>query len=178
MFQLLGNSKCAANTEEKKYQLKLLGNKEIVTILLYRGSDHGWTAKDFHLRCDHKGPIICLYKIKKGDCIGGFTNAQWSSTTKHVGDCDAILFNLSCSRHYPSKKYGNEIRCSGEIGPTFGNDELGVYFEPFNGDGNCSSFANRNSYDIPVEEGKNMLINKENGDFTISELEVWQVQFL
>ena len=106
MFQFLGNSKCAANIEEKKYLLKLLGNKEIVTILLYRGSDHGWTAKDFHLRCDHKGPIICLYKIKKGDCIGGFTNSQWSSTTKHVGDCDAILFNLSCSRHYPSKNMG------------------------------------------------------------------------
>ncbi len=71
-----------------------------------------------------------------------------------------MLFNLSCSRHFPSKKYGKEIRCSKEIGPTFGNDELGAYFEPFNGEGNCSSFANRNSYGIPVEGETNMLTNK------------------
>jgi hypothetical protein len=31
--------------------------------------------KDFHSRCDKKGPTISLFKVKKGDCIGGFTNA-------------------------------------------------------------------------------------------------------
>ena len=71
----LQNSKCAKKNEEKLYLLELLGYKELVTILLYRGSDHGWKDKDFHSRCDHKGPTISLFKIKKGDCIGGFTTA-------------------------------------------------------------------------------------------------------
>ena len=47
--------------------------------------------------------------------------------------------------------------------------------QPFNGDGKCISLANQPSYGIPVVGGKNMLTNKENGRFTITELEVWAV---
>ncbi len=58
---------------------------------------HGWKAKKFHSRCDNKGPTLCLMKIKEGDCIGGFTKAEWSSPSerKFFSDLDAILFNLS-----------------------------------------------------------------------------------
>jgi hypothetical protein len=55
--------------------LKLLGNKRLVTYMLYRGSEHGWKFIDFHSRCDNKGPTISLFKIKDGDCIGGYTKA-------------------------------------------------------------------------------------------------------
>jgi hypothetical protein len=55
--------------------MKLLGNKMLVTALLFRGSEHGWYAKDFHSRCDNKGPTISLFKVKDGECIGGFTKA-------------------------------------------------------------------------------------------------------
>ena len=56
---------------------KLLGNKRLVTTLLFGGSDHGWKAIDFHSRCDKSGATICLFKIKDGDCIGGYTNVKW-----------------------------------------------------------------------------------------------------
>jgi hypothetical protein len=57
----------------------------------------------------------------------------------------------------------------------FGNkdDELSAW-EPFNGDGKCYSGANKPGYKIVIEGGKNMLTNKEDGYFTISELEVWE----
>jgi hypothetical protein len=55
----------------KKYLAFLLGNKK--ANLLYNGSAHGWLAKDFHSRSDNKGPTISLFKIKNGDCIGGYT---------------------------------------------------------------------------------------------------------
>jgi hypothetical protein len=55
--------------------MKLLRNKKFVTVLLFRGSEHGWKGIDFHSRCDNKRPTISLFKIKDGDCIGGFTNA-------------------------------------------------------------------------------------------------------
>ncbi len=64
-----------SDAQQKLYLLQLLGNKKLVTALLFRGSEHGWKAKDFHSRCDKKGPTISLFKIKDGDCIGGFTNA-------------------------------------------------------------------------------------------------------
>jgi hypothetical protein len=73
--EFLKNSGCTSKKEEKKYLLKLLGNKRLVTTLLYSGSIHGWMLEDFHSRCDGKHPTISLFKIKDGDCIGGYTNA-------------------------------------------------------------------------------------------------------
>jgi hypothetical protein len=58
------------------------------------------------------------------------------------------------------------------------NGELGAIREPFNGDGRCGSNANHPGYKIVIEGGKNMLTNKEDLDFTITELEVWQVTFI
>jgi hypothetical protein len=58
---------------EKVYLNQLLGPKKFTTNLLYRGSEHGWMAKNFHDHCDKKGPTISLFKIKDGDCIGGFS---------------------------------------------------------------------------------------------------------
>ena len=90
-----------------------------------------------------------------------------------------MLFNLSCCRHFPNKQRGEEILCGSDCGPDFsgsGADELSALFEPFNGDGNCKSSANEPSYGIPVDaNGNNMLTNKEDEEFTISELEVWEV---
>ncbi len=73
--KFLLNSKCVTDVEQKLYLNELLGNKRLVTVMLYRGSDHGWMFKDFHSRCDHKGPTISLFKVKDGDCIGGYTTA-------------------------------------------------------------------------------------------------------
>ena len=89
-----------------------------------------------------------------------------------------MLFNLSCCRHFPTKQTGEEIYCFNGWGPCFdgGNEsELGA-FEPFNGNGNCRSHANKPVYGIPVDaDGNNMLTNKKDGKFTISELEVWEI---
>jgi hypothetical protein len=69
------NSKCAINDAERFYLQTLLGNKRANTTLRYRGSEHGWMCIDFHSRCDKRGPTISLFKVKDGDCIGGYTTA-------------------------------------------------------------------------------------------------------
>jgi nitrite reductase/ring-hydroxylating ferredoxin subunit len=96
------NSKCVTEKQQREFLHKLLGNKQLVTILLYSGSIHGWMAKDFHSRCDNKGPTISLFKIKDGDCVGGYTTASWSFKNKWLGDSEAMLFNLTCCRHFPT----------------------------------------------------------------------------
>ena len=95
----LQHSQCATENEQKEYLLQILGNKQLVTTLLLRASEHGWTAKDFHDRCDGKGPTISLFKIHDGDCIGGYTNVKWSSGEPYgmsYADNEAMLFNLTC----------------------------------------------------------------------------------
>jgi hypothetical protein len=39
--------------------------KRFETYLLFRGSRDGWTAKDFHSRCDGKGPTVSLFRTEK-----------------------------------------------------------------------------------------------------------------
>ena len=73
--EFLMNTKSTLNLKEKKYLFKLLGNKLLITTLLYCGSIHGWNYIDFHSRCDGKSPTISLFKVKNGDCIGGYTSA-------------------------------------------------------------------------------------------------------
>jgi TLD len=96
----LVDSKCISDRKQKEYLLKLLGNRRLVTILLFVGSISGWEADDFHSRCDDKGPTITLMKIRDGDCIGGYTNSEWSSDYEYVRDFGAILFNLSTQTHF------------------------------------------------------------------------------
>jgi hypothetical protein len=89
-----------------------------------------------------------------------------------------MLFNLSCCRQFPSKRSGRDIYCRDDFGPYFRGDgyvELSASNEPFNGDNKCLSYANKPGYGIPNEGGVNMLTNKRDGKFTISELEVWEV---
>jgi carbamoylphosphate synthase large subunit len=98
----LVNSKCATEKQQKEYLHELLGNKKLVTTLLYSGSLHGWMTIDFHSRCDNKEPTITLFKIENGDCIGGYTKAKLSSNDDFQADSEAMLFNLSCCRHFPT----------------------------------------------------------------------------
>ena len=52
---------------------ELLQDKNVVTTLKYRGSEHGWTAKDFYSKASNITASILLVKLKDGPCIGGFT---------------------------------------------------------------------------------------------------------
>ena len=160
--------------------IKLLGSKPISLTLLYSGHLHGWKPKDFHSRCDSKGRTVSLFQIEQGDCIGGYTSQCWESLNsgKRKADSSAFLFNLTRSRHFPSKATGIDIYCRKGIGPCFcgGYNELSATFEPFNGKDNCWSQANQSGYNIPLVDGKNQLTNQKDGDFTISELEVWLVE--
>jgi hypothetical protein len=50
--RFLEKSKCANDEEKRKYLNSLLGNKRLITSLLYSGNLHGWEYNDFHSRCD------------------------------------------------------------------------------------------------------------------------------
>jgi hypothetical protein len=93
-----------------------------------------------------------------------------------------MLFNLSQQRHFPhSSQAKYAIGCYSYTGPGFtgGNAwELCARYEPFNGDNNCGSHTNYDGYLIPLKNDKNMLTDKSDGAFTISELEVWEVKYL
>ncbi len=46
--------------------------------LLYRASEHGYSAKSFHECCDDKGPTLIVIKSSGGWIFGGYTTQSWS----------------------------------------------------------------------------------------------------
>ena len=67
------------------------------------------------------------------------------------------------------------------MGPAFGGGiarELAAWDEPFNGENNCCSVANKPGYKIGMETDgvTNKLTRKKNTRFTIIELEVWSLK--
>ena len=65
---------------EEKYDTKLrewLGN-DYKWKLLYRSSEHEYTAESFHKYCDDKGPTLVVIKSSGGWIFGGYTTQSWS----------------------------------------------------------------------------------------------------
>ena len=46
--------------------------------LIYRASEHGYTAESFHEYCDDKGPTLVVIKSSEGWIFGGYTTRSWS----------------------------------------------------------------------------------------------------
>ena len=52
-------------------------------VLLYRASQNGWTAANFHSCCDGKGPTVTV--IKSGNYVfGGYTEEKWDQPGKSL----------------------------------------------------------------------------------------------
>ena len=63
----------------KQYDSKLrewIGN-DCKWKLLYRASEHEYTAKSFHEYCDDKGPTLIVIKSSGGWIFGGYTTQSW-----------------------------------------------------------------------------------------------------
>ena len=46
--------------------------------LIYRASEHGYTASSFHECCNDKGPTLIVIKSDGGWIFGGYTTQSWS----------------------------------------------------------------------------------------------------
>ena len=49
--------------------------------LLYRASEHGYTAKSFHEYCNDKEPTLVIIKSSGGWIFGGYTTQSWSGNS-------------------------------------------------------------------------------------------------
>ena len=54
-----------------------LGAEEIQSTFLTRGSVEGMTPSVFHSSCDGRGPLLMLFKTKKGVLCGGFCSISY-----------------------------------------------------------------------------------------------------
>ncbi|RMX48487.1 hypothetical protein pdam_00008503 [Pocillopora damicornis] len=147
-------------------------------VLLYRASQNGWTAANFHSCCDGKGPTVTV--IKSGNYVfGGYTEEQWDQPAggaNYKKAPESFLFSLVNPNSLPPSKLplitgkeGNAIHCHNGYGPTFGSGhDLRIVSAP--NSNNCSVSLN-NSYQCPTGQNAATFL-QGNQNFTISEMEM------
>jgi hypothetical protein len=106
--------------------------------LLWRGSRDGFSAKDFHSRCDGHANTLTLILDTKGDIFGGFTPIEWESRVwngnfRYEDNCQkadpsqkSFLFTLENPHNFPAQRFalkaagkGDALRCRFDRGPSF-----------------------------------------------------------
>ncbi len=63
------------NKQYDSYLREWIGNHNWK--LIYRASEHGYTAESFHECCDDKGPTLIVIKSDGGWIFGGYTTQSW-----------------------------------------------------------------------------------------------------
>ena len=69
--------------------------KEIYLKLIYRSSRDGWSAGNFHKKCDNQESTIVVIKSEFGNIFGGYTSATWDKYGKWKSDENSFLFSIT-----------------------------------------------------------------------------------
>jgi hypothetical protein len=93
--------------------------------LQYRATRDGFSAQDFHNKCDGIENTFTVIKSEHGNIFGGFTEKAWNSSDYYNLDPKAFIFSLCNKENKPFKvnctKGVHAIGCSPKFGPRFGN---------------------------------------------------------
>ncbi len=97
---------------------------EISWKLVYRASQDGYAAKDFHAKCDGIKETLTVIKTTDAYVFGGYTSAAWSQNKGRIYDNNAFIFSLTNKNNSPvlikCSTPQNAIYCDYSYGPFFG----------------------------------------------------------
>ena len=161
---------------EKIYEWTGYKNME----LIFRGTrDEG---KNFHNKCDNKGPTITLIQNDKGYIFGGYASIPWTSSNTWKSAPDSFLFSFTNIYNieptkFPSKNDQKEIHHESNYGPEFGSGhDLGIYHN-FIEKGGWSNFPV--TYKDILGKGKSIFTsnynNNSSNNFKINEYEIFKL---
>jgi hypothetical protein len=151
--------------------------------MLWRGSRDGFTAAEFHRRCDGRANTLALILDTDGNVFGGFTPVEWESRTRNCYKGDdslrSFLFTLRNPHGVPPRKFAlkadkkdNAIYCYSGCGPRFG------YYDIYVSD-NCnthrSSCTHGNSDRMYESDTAFEHFYTGAEKFTVKEIEVFEI---
>ncbi|CAN8024106.1 unnamed protein product [Ixodes persulcatus] len=104
------------------------GSPKQVWRLLYRASNHGYSAESFHHMCDGHSPTFVIVLGSPGQLCGGFSDVPWGKTGgrgRYIPSEKAFLFTLINNADMPPTKFDIvkkmfAISHHPEYGPIFG----------------------------------------------------------
>ena len=96
-------------------------NKSIKGIkLLYRASEDGDLANNFHSKCDGKKNTVTFVKSTNGKRFGGFASKGWNSYGNWITDENCFVFSLDNKECYYYNNTGYMIYGCSSYGPVWG----------------------------------------------------------
>ena len=121
--------------------------------LLYRASPDGFSADDFHDKCDNQSSTLTIIKTTRGFVFGAYTAMAWDSISKHKSDPTAFIFSLTNPSKQPQfipiKTATEAIYCCSSHGPIFGSYDICIQNNSNISDGNYSELGN--SFDFKLQ---------------------------
>jgi hypothetical protein len=95
--------------------------------LLYRASQHGFSAQNFHSKCNDTNDTLTIILTENEYIFGGFTTQNWSGHG-YKSDPQAFLFSFNRKLRFPVKQEQYAIYAYPSYGPCFGGGrEICIY---------------------------------------------------
>ena len=92
--------------------------------LIFRASEHGFSAASFHKYCDNTSDTLTLVTTEFGKTIAGFTHYAWNevANTNYVSSVEkrVFLIQLDLRQKMVPVSENKLIYCHIGYGPTFG----------------------------------------------------------
>ena len=140
--------------------------------LIYRASEDGDDAENFHQKCDNISGTLTVIKTKDDWIFGGYTLATWNTKSEEgKKDLNSFVFSINLEKlYYVSEQKKNCIYCDINKGPSF----IGM----FSVEESMLNMANKVSpWGVQCYDGESLPyeINGGKKEFYIEELEVFKV---
>eukprot|EP01080_Neovahlkampfia_damariscottae_P003563 gene3563-6298_t len=142
---------------------------------IYQGTIDGFTALQFHAKCNNAGPTIIIIKTTTGEIIGGYTEQSWGSGNVYRYDSESFLFSLTQRKKLKVINQSQAIYCQSGILCKFGSQDLLIA-------NNCNSTNCTSKIGSAFEDVTGKGINSTEANhylakaatFKVAEIEVYQ----
>lgn len=149
--------------------------------LLFRASEHSFSIKDFHKKCDGQAGTVTIIETEFGKVIGGYTPIAWSSAKKQWAadkSLKSFIFSLNMREKFSLNLAQFAIANNPDKGPIFGCCDICIV-DASNKERSNAEFPisyNNGKY-IRSPESSFAFSGHPKGQFLIKEWEVFKIDF-
>jgi len=167
--------------DEQKLNINRLFLKDRKWLLIYKATEDGFQASDFHAHCDYQGATLTLIRSrhrfysKKHELIfGGYTTIPWTSRKSSYRDSQSFLFVFTedgITRFNLRSSIDIAVKHNSAAGPIFGLDDIHICDRANERHFSVSKFPY--SYEDTKDIGRKTFAKRTH--FLVSEIEVYVV---
>jgi len=142
--------------------------------LIYRATQDGFEAANFHAKCDNKTNTLTVIKSTNDNVFGGYSEQTWNHIGYYKADPNSFIFSLINKLNKPLKikwSQNHGIYCNSSYGPIFGGHDFYIADKSNTNTDSYSNLGIHPDYVNGSNEARSFLAGSYN--FQVSEIEVY-----